>query len=307
MAASAQIIADSISPLGVRLTTFEIVMHRFVLAEFNTHRLFSRNSASSRAIPLRRSSDRRGMLDRFEDDPAFPLEWPHEQTGMQGGGPLEGKALDDAKYLFEDWHRMTANLVDAYLKDHPDPEGRLHKSLLNRLLEPMMWHTIVVTSTEWDNFWFQRASEFSPLAQPELRATVDLMLDLYRSAEPTEVDYGDWHLPYITNEDRQQAVDALIDPADPVATDIAVKEALKKVSAARCARVSYLTQDGVRDPKEDIRLYDRLVSARPMHASPLEHVATPATLHESVSGNFHLWHQHRHEVMPHRIDRDGPS
>lgn len=305
MTADAKIIADSISPDGVRLTTFEVVMHRFVLAEFNTHRLFSRNSASSRAIPLRRSKDRRGMLDRFEDDPAFPLEWPHEQTGMQGGGPLEGHALLDAHHLFEQWHEMTAQLVQEYLDSHPDPKDRLHKSLVNRLLEPMMWHTVVVTSTEWDNFWSQRATEFSPLAQPELRATVDLMLDLYRWETPQAVAYGEWHLPYITDEDRAWAIENPEGESDPTGMTTPIQRVLKKISVARCARVSYLTQDGVRDPAEDIVLYDRLTSARPMHASPLEHVATPCYLGSYDKGNFTGWFQHRHEVMEHRTDREA--
>lgn len=296
MTSSAKIIADSISPLGVRLTTFEVVTHRFVLAEFNTHRLFSRNSASSRAIPVEK------QLERLQHT-AWPVEWPREQAGMQGGDALDGQPLQDAQELFAKVYGFTYGAIQEYLESHPDKSERLHKSLINRLMEPFMWHTIVVTSTEWDNFWFQRASEFSPLAQPELRATVDLMLDAYRAGEPTRVEYDEWHLPYITDEDRKQVADAIYDPTEHDRTNTeAINEALKKISTARCARVSYLTQDGRRDPEEDVRLYERLVSARPMHASPLEHVATPARLTDHVSGNITGWHQHRHEVMPHRLD-----
>lgn len=294
MTTDAKIIKDSISPFGVRLTTFEVVMHRFVLAEFNTHRQFSRNSASSRAIPLRREKDRRGMLDRFEDDPAFPLEWPHEQAGMQGGGPLEGQALLDAKALFEAWHSITTDLVQQYLDAHPEPETRLHKSLTNRLLEPMMWHTVVVTSSEWANFFHQRSSEFSPMAQPEIREAADLMLACYRESTPEPVGLGEWHLPYIDQEDWDDI--ALIDLSDADALAM-----LKKVSVARCARVSYLTHDGQRDLAIDVDLFEKLVSAKPMHASPLEHVATPSTLSEATTGftqgNFYGWHQLRHDIQ----------
>ena len=285
---SAKIIADSISHFGVRLTTFEVVMHRFVLAEFNTHRQFSRNSASSRAIPVEK------QLAKVVENPAWPIEWASEQPGMQGGSELDGDALADATQLFVDLHEHTTVEIERYLAAHPDKADRLHKSLLNRLLEPFMWHTVVVTSTEWQNFFNQRASEFSPLAQPEIRLAADMMLQAYRDSEPVEVEAGQWHLPYITQADWDDI--ALMDLSDLDAIQV-----LKKVSVARCARVSYLTHDGRRDLEEDVTLYERLISARPMHASPLEHVATPATRGEieegNVLGNFFGWHQLRHEIQ----------
>jgi hypothetical protein len=283
MTTSAKIIADSISPTGIRLTTMEVVLHRFVLAEFNTHRKLSRNSASSRAIPIEK------QLARVLDEPAWPLAWPAEQPGMQGGDDLDGQNLVDAMELFRDVFKFTTGSIQNYLDDHPSKDSRLHKSLINRLLEPFMWHTIVVTSTEWMNFFHQRSSVYSPLAQPEIAVAADAMLACYQKSNPSPLNYGDWHLPYIQDGDREWA-------AQHADGNIL----LKRVSAARCARTSYLTQNGVRDQEEDLRLHDRLISAKPLHASPMEHQATPATPDDIfgnlVLGNLDGWHQYRHQI-----------
>lgn len=259
----AAIVADSLSPIGARLTTFEVTCHRFILAEFNTHRVFSRNSASSRAIPVTKT------IARVADDPAFPEVWASEQKGMQGGSPLDGSDLFEAQRLFRDVHHYTVQRVNTYLDHHPiteDGQQRLHKSLVNRLLEPFMWHTIIVTSSEWDNFWVQRCS---PLAQPEMRLLAEAMKSAYDASTPQRLVWGQWHLPYIDSEDWT-AIAAL------AATTEAREALARKISAARCARVSYLTHDGRRDITEDIRMFDQtLMAADPKHWSPLEHIATP--------------------------------
>lgn len=251
----AKILADSVSNDGDRLTTMEVQTWRFVLAEFNTHRWFSRNSASSRAIPVHK------QLKRVRDSPAIPLEWPREQRGMQGGGPVE-----DPKQAETWWRNAAENAADTA---EAMSDLGLHKSVTNRLLEPFMWHTIVVTATEWDNFFDQRCS---PLAQPEIRVTAEGMRSAYTASVPDVVSEYGWHLPYISREDEDGAL--LKVPFGPHTHRDAL-EILKKVSAARCARVSYLTQDGKRDLDEDMALYERLISADPPHWSPLEHVATP--------------------------------
>jgi thymidylate synthase ThyX len=144
-----------------------------------------------------------------------------------------------------------------------------------------MWHTVIVSSTDWDGFWTQRCS---PLAQPEIRAAAEAMRDAVHASTPTPRASGDWHLPYITDEDRTEAGHA--------------PDTLRRVSAARCGRVSYLTQDGRRDLDEDLQLYDRFVTADPPHASPLEHVATPATASDSPQlGNLRGWRQLRHVAL----------
>lgn len=272
---SAKIILDSISEKGDRLTTMEVVFHRFVLAEFNTHRVFSRNSASSRAIPVEK------QLTRYIDDPAIPLELPAEQPGMQGGSSLEGQDYIDAQILIDSIHSFTGNMVMTYLKDHPNKSNRLHKSVLNRYLEPFMWHTVIVTSTEYENFFKQRCS---PLAQPEIRAVAEEMERVYRESTPELIMAGEWHTPYILDDEY------FLD-----------QDELKRLSAARCARVSYLTHDGKRDITEDFKLFERLASADPGHWSPLEHVATPYSpglvrrLSSPNKGNLKGWRQMRHD------------
>lgn len=265
---AAKVILDSISPLGHRLTTMEVTFHRFVLAEFNTHRQFSRNSASSRAIPLEK------MLARLQTEETQPLSWPAEQPGMQGGATLEGADLDDAIALWEDIRDYTRYRIEDYISAHPEKSKRVHKSVINRLLEPFLQHTVIVSSTEWDNFFAQRCS---PLAQPEIRVVAEQMREALNASTPTEVGFGEWHTPYVYE------------------TDLSESER-RMVSVARCARVSYLTHDGVPNVDKDLKLYEKLVGANPPHYSPLEHVATPADVGETVPGNFEGWHQLRHLV-----------
>jgi len=280
---AAEVIADSISPQGVRLVTIEATMHRFVLAELNTHRVFSRNSASSRAIPVAK------QLEKVISNAAYPVSWPSEQPGMQGGSELDGEDLFEAVELWNQVHYEVTSRVGAYLDAHPEKSTRLHKSVLNRLLEPFMWHTVVVTATEWDGFWWQRCH---PAAQPELRVAAEEMRSAFDASTPTPVAYGEWHLPYTTVEERR---------ATPNVD-------WRKVSAARCARLSTLTQDGTRSLDADLALFARLADrpeghklfeGDPFHASPLEHVATPhhPNFRSTQRGNLRGYHQFRHEYL----------
>ncbi len=280
MPTEAKIIRDSIAPNGSRLTTFEVKLHRFVLAELNTHRAFSRNSASSRAIPIKK------QIERVKTDPALPLHWGKNQPGMQADGELNEEEQRIARFIWLNARDLAVDTVQAL-----DGLG-LHKQVANRLLEPFMWHTVIISSTAagLENFFQQRATAFSPLAQPEMRAAADTMLLAYNRSMPNPLDYGDWHWPYIETADitwcrNRQYHDGLSDMTD----------LLRRLSVARCARVSYLTHDGEHDPNKDLDLYSKLVSAKPMHASPLEHVATPS--HDLVTpGNFDGWRQLRHAV-----------
>ena len=280
MQTSARVVADSIHR-GYRVTTMEITFHRTVLAEFNTHRMFSRNSASSRAIPIEK------MLMRAIASPAWPLTWRSEQPGMQGGEELTGDDLVEAKALLENCAEYTVRQIDAYVKSHPDKSTRLHKSYVNRMLEWFSWHTAIVTSVEWDNFFAQRAH---PKAQPEIEVLADMMRVALDASIPVELEIGQWHTPYIQPDEAD-----LID------------EVKLPVSAARCARVSYLTQNGVRSLEDDVALfYDRLLAGitlddDPPHWSPLEHVCTPDNHEpdEEILGNLgfaahSVWAQLRH-------------
>ena len=278
----AKIIADSISPDGVRLTTMEVVVPRIVLAEFNTHRMLSKSSASSRAIPIEK------MLARVIDDPYVPETWERNGSGMQGHGLLDEAAAEVCKSTWLSARDFAVRHVNMLLA------AGLHKQTTNRLLEPFMWHTVIVTATEWSNFYNLRCN---PLAHPALRNTAEAMRDAQTASTPRFVAPGGWHLPYFDPERD---------------ADISSEERVK-VCVARCARVSYLTHDGIRDPSKDIELAESLLSNG--HMAPLEHVARPLTRtswedsdlldgrhpidiepkHQFV-GNFRGWVQYRKTI-----------
>lgn len=278
----ARMIEDSITPWGHRLSTMEIRFHRFVLSEFNTHRRFSRNSASSRAIPAMT------FLNRAKEHPAFPLRWTSEKPGMQGGVELTGSARLDAEDLFADARNAITDLIEDYMVKHPEAGERLHKSLINRLLEPFMWHTVVVTSSEWGNFFNQRCS---PLAQPEIEAVAWMMKEALDQSTPVETHINEWHLPYITEVERQTMDGINHEGGIPI---------LAKMSAARCCRVSREKQGYDSMVEADLStwkmLMDPLEKGEPPHASPMEHVARP-TMDPHPPGNYDGWVQLRHIVL----------
>lgn len=256
----AELVADSIFQ-GDRVTTFLVRMHRFVLAEFNTHCIFARNSASSRAIPIEK------QLAQLEKDLAWPVKWPSEKSGMQGGDELDPVQMGLAKFIWRKAAEEAVEQVKALQKTG------LHKSLCNRLLEPFMWHTVAVTASSYENFFDQRDS---PLAQPEIRVVAAEMRALYNVSIPRELRPGEWHLPFLLDSERP------IWSGERRYVDEAIK-----VSVARVARTSYNTSGNSqlladRAWEEDLKLFDRLVSADPMHASPLEHIATPAPWNSQI-------------------------
>jgi hypothetical protein len=273
---AAKILADSLSPEGIRLTTFEVTFPRFILAEFNTHRMLSRNSASSRAIPTEK------LLKRVIDTPFVP-SFNKRVKGMGVGEALEG---DDAKYAVDFWKTartyMTQLVEKLQLLD-------VDKSRVNRLLEPFMWHTAIVSATEWSNFFALRNN---PEAQPEFGTIASMMQELLETNEPYHMDHGEWHLPLIHKEDYAKY--GHVWPEYGLYTGD--WDTLKKISVGRCARVSYLTHDGQRDHAADIELHDRLMASG--HMSPFEHVATPIQFGRgsSWSGNYFGWHQYRKEI-----------
>jgi hypothetical protein len=266
---SARIIADSISPVGDRLTTLEVRLHRYMLPEFNAHRVFSRSSASSRALSVTR------QLKLLTDEPVYPAVWPQERKGMQGGPPLPTTKTLAARVF---WDRARTNAIETA---EALTELGVHRSVVNRILEPFMAHTIVVTATDWDGFFEQRLppQQGEPLAQAEIVLAAAAMNKAMFNGVPERLDYDQWHLPYLdTHELKTMHIDTA-----------------HKVSVARCARTSYLTQDGKRDVEADLDLFRRLITADPPHWSPLEHVAKPAD-DVNPRGNFTGWHQLRHTL-----------
>ncbi|HTX59583.1 MAG TPA: FAD-dependent thymidylate synthase, partial [Verrucomicrobiae bacterium] len=261
MAYSARVLLDSIAPSGIRLTTLEVTFPRFVLSEFNTHRVLSRNSASSRAIPTSK------LLERVMGEPVVPLEWGRNKAGMQADDVIsEEEALEARRIWLAARDAAVAHARQLL-------ELKVHKQELNRILEPFLWHTVIVTATEWENFFLLRCS---PAAQPEIRKAALLMRDAIESSAPAAVGIGDWHLPLIQDDERSLPI-----------------EQQKMISAARCARVSYLTHEGRREIGKDIELHDRLKGER--HLSPFEHVATPSG-DAQFHANFRGWRQMRSEI-----------
>lgn len=268
MIISAKTIEDSMSPGGNRLTTLELSYPRFIHGEFMTHRVFSRNAMSSRAIPVAK------MIDQVRDDPVVPMHWGANQPGMQASNevayPVMLEAIDVWKKAANDAANRAQQLMGL----------GVHKQVANRLLEPFQWMRTIVTATEWENFFVLRNHKD---AEPHFQLLAQAIAKAMDESEPVRrqnIPYDElgWHLPYVTYDERQRFK----------------FHELPKISAARCARVSYLTHEGKSPTLEaDLALFDRLVGSVPMHASPVEHQACAGPLGFGASGNFIGWAQFR--------------
>lgn len=255
---SVEVLADSIGPAGVRLTTIEATLPRYILAELNTHRALSRNSASSRAIPVAK------QIDKVMSSPVIP-SFAMNQRGMQAGEALAADAQSEAESLWLDARARSAEAAAALNRIG------VHKQWTNRLLEPFMWHTVIITATDWDNMFALRCHSD---AQPEFQRISCMMRDAMDASEPKHMERGYWHLPLVYPEPDQDVP----------------RELWPHLSAGRCARVSYLTHDGRRDPQADLELCYRLLVAG--HMSPMEHPAEAQHL-PMQHGNLRGWRQLR--------------
>lgn len=258
----AKVIEDSIYEGGQRLTTMQLKYQRFLHPEFMTHRVFSRNASSSRAIPVAK------MIEQVRNDPAMPVEWGKNQPGMQA---RELIAAEGVEYVESSWKLAASLAADAAeaLMEHG-----VHKQIANRVLEPFQWIHVVVTATDWDNFFALRDH---PDAQPEIAALARSMRIAMSMSKPKLLLEGEWHLPYVLLEERQTL---------PLRDQIAC-------SVARTARTSHMKHDlTLPSVEDDVPLHDRLVTAAPPHMSPTEHQATPTTKKE-MEANLRGWMQYR--------------
>lgn len=257
MGFKAKVILDSVSLAGVRLITMELTYPRFIHAEFMTHRMFSRNAASSRAIPTRK------MIDMIRDDPAMPVYWGKNKRGMSAKSEIE-----DIKSAKHKWLEARNDALEYAMQLY---QLGVHKQIVNRIIEPWKYITVICTATQWSNFFGLRRHKD---AQPEIHHLADMMYKAQKKSKPKE---RVWHIPYI-QEDEQN-----------LSTDIKCE-----ISTARCARVSYLTHDGERDIEKDRVLYQRLLTGGDYgHWSPFEHIARGADRKNYKSGNFVGWEQYR--------------
>ena len=277
---SAKIIADSISPSGVRITSYVLVFPRMVLAEFNTHRAFSRNSASSRAIPAEK------MLEMVMEDPFVPKRWMKDHSGMQGTEYFTD--LVDIQALENNWLDARSRAVESarWLMNL-----NLTKQLTNRLLEPFMWHTVIMTATDFENFFALRAEDGAEIHIQELAY---LMLEEYNKNEPKKLRVGDWHIPFGDNMEIPKILEYFDSIGKSHTTNEDYLEAQIKIATARCARVSYMNFEGKDDYGADIKLYDRLSTSG--HWSPFEHCAE-AVFYSGHNGNFRGWKQLRKQFI----------
>lgn len=264
----ARIILDSINPCGNRLTTWILVYPRIILAEFNTHRAFSRNSASSRAIPIEK------IIGRVKDHPFIPTYWGANQKGMQAAAEIPIELQSDA---IEIWLKARDNAIESV---RSLLKLNVHKQIVNRLLEPWMYIETLVTGTDFENYFCLRAH---PDAQPEFQKLAYLMLEKYNESIPTPVAEGDWHIPF----------------ADKHCEGLTLEEKLK-VAAARQARVSYANFEGEIDHQKDFDLHDKLFAAG--HFSPFESSAQACATPER-HGNFVGWKQYR-KTLPNECRSD---
>ena len=304
MTVSAKVIKDSISPDGVRIITLELEYPRIIHSELMTHRVFSRNSASSRAIPVSK------VIELVESNPAMPVHWGKNQAGMQAKEELDDLNKESVRQLWLEAAKQAVSIAKVMA------DIGAHKQVVNRILEPFQHMKVVVTSTEWANWDWLRDH---PDADPTIHALAKEMKRVRNESTPEELFYGEWHLPYVTSE--RSKVYAERNYFDEHGEPITLEQA-RMVSASCCAQTSYRKQDGSLEKAEDI--FKKLVESEPCHASPVEHQATPVdltcspyepeywkmkgvthmdrdfTLH---SGNFRGWIQFR-QLIPNNAKYD---
>lgn len=272
---SALIVEDSISTAGVRLTTYQLRYPRWIHSEVLTHRSFSRNASSSRAIPIKK------MNEAIRTDPALPLHIGKNEPGMQS--KTEISSASERAAVLSLWNDACRASLRAS-EDMHELFG-VAKQVANRITEPHQHIDVIVTSTEFDNFFALRCH---PDAEPTIQVLAWAMADAYYvNPSPVLRQTGEWHLPYVRSEERDM----------PIADQLVC-------SVARCARVSYRTHDGNSATLEkDRELHQRLLAGlgkddgEPGHLSPFEHQATPLEDDASYSGNFRGWKQHRKTIL----------
>jgi hypothetical protein len=257
--------------------------------------MFSKNAASSRAIPIEK------MIDQIQENPAMPTHWGKNQAGMSANEELDNwqqKEREDglirtdmgqAKNIWIDARDSSIKFVQQ-LNDIG-----LHKQIANRILEPWFHIRIILSGTDFENFFALRVHKD---AHPDLQKLAGLMLDQYNASEPTSIKAGGWHIPFGDKIDEEKLMLAInnmnIDYHWALGnTNLVIEKYKEKIAIARCARISYLNYEGKDDYEADIKLCDRLFKNTPKHLSPTEHVAESQDNNERI-GNFCGWKQYRY-------------
>lgn len=292
----AKVLAHSTSKAGKELITWEVCYPRLILAEVNTHRMMSKNSFSSRAVPFQKmlaqltgepvrfGANQGGMQDKGEDYDAL-ISWPEDQV-REDGCIWEGKF--GPRTMWKTAKKLAIAVAKAFY------EAGYHKQVYNRLLEPFQMMKTVISATEDDNFFWLRDDD---AADPTLRELARVMRESKEASTPTLLKAGQWHLPYVDvefetgkGEDGQQIFFIKNEGEGAGVTYLTLEEAIK-VSCARCAAVSYRNEGyGL---EKSLELYERLVGDEKKHASALEHCATPIREYGYYEGVFGRYESNR--------------
>lgn len=298
-----KIVADSLNTFGNRITTFKLTYPRIVHAELMTHRMFSRNAASSRAVPVKK------MIESVKNNMFTPLTIQKAHKGMQGSEYFEGEELKQAKQLWIESAELTLQQADKMEK------FGITKQLINRILEPYQYYQVIVTATEFENFFKLRCPQYEDISgnlyrskkdfiklRPEakhdslfywlsknksqadihIQAIAELMWDAMNESTPRQLKAGDYHIPFGNNIDLDRIMESY--PEGTIkALNMTLPEVKKAIAIARCARISYLNFEGKDDYQADIKLYNILKENG--HASPFEHVAK-AMNEEEYTSNY---------------------
>ena len=297
---SATIVADSINPQGNRLTSLLITFPRIILAEVNTHRMLSKNTSSSRAIPFKK------MVEVVQNDPFIPIAWQKHHSGMQGSEYLTGLDRDQCEF---EW--LTARDSAVEQTQQLDMISTT-KQLVNRLLEPFMWTTMLITGSKegWDNFFNLRCPKYQfnnmePIfkskkdycayynapdkgnfytwakfnnsgAEIHIQTLAEAIYDVMNESTPKQLKAGEWHIPFENNLDVDKVAELyyeVINNDKDYDHISSIEETKVKISTAMAARVSYTVVGDEKeiDYQKQLELHDRLISQDPPHSSPLEH------------------------------------
>lgn len=264
----AKILADSVSGIsGKRITSFELEYPRYVHAELLTHRLFSRNAASSRAIPVHKK------LKMVWKDPVIPIKWGKNKPGMQSSDEFTGWRASVLKFAWKSASKLACISAWTLMK------LGLHKQWAGRCLEWFERYKVVLTATEYENWEWLRDHED---AQPEIRELAKCMIEARDESKPMTLHPGEWHLPYVhTQRDLTGDIAYVIDGHE-VDLDTA-----QKVSASCCAQVSYRVLNMEINKAKNI--FNKLIESVPVHASPTEHQATPMWGWDTLAYGLYEW------------------
>lgn len=297
------ILASTAAVSGTRIYTIRMRYPRPIHGEIMTHRDFSRNARSSRAVPVRT------MLEEVKNTPYIPWHWYKNKPGMQGTEPLTPDEEEKAKAIWIQASKYAVQSVEGLF----DPNGlNIHKQNPNRLLEPFSWIDTLITATKWNNFLWLRQHN---AAEPHLQDLANLVSLAISNTQPQELGINGWHLPYVSDEELGNDIAEWLYDGNGELFGLGqgdIIKAAKMISAARCARISYVPFDGDGSYLREIERANRLLKDERVHASPFEHQAKPDVnfaadrtlsplvtgkwMHPELHGNLTGWIQHRKQI-----------